>query len=121
MVAFVDVDGLKEVNDSLGHGAGDRLLARAAERIRVRMRPYDVIVRVGGDEFVCSLTGIGSDGVRERFDLVAADLAAGPEPGSISVGLAEMADGDSIDDLVARADDALRTAKRPRQSRRFAR
>jgi diguanylate cyclase (GGDEF)-like protein len=115
VVAFVDVDGLKGVNDSLGHAAGDRLLERAAERIRVRMRPYDVIVRVGGDEFVCSLTGIGMDGVQERFDLVSADLASGPGAGSISVGLAELTPGESMDDLVHRADTALLAVKSERR------
>jgi diguanylate cyclase (GGDEF)-like protein len=111
VLAFVDVDGLKAVNDSLGHAAGDRLLEAAAERIRVHMRPYDVIVRVGGDEFVCALTGIGMDGVEERFDLVSADLAAAPAAGSISVGLAELTPGESMDDLIRRADAALLAVK----------
>jgi diguanylate cyclase (GGDEF)-like protein len=115
VVAFVDVDGLKAVNESLGHAAGDRLLERAAERIRVHMRPYDVIVRVGGDEFVCSLTGIGMDGVQERFDMVAADLASGPAPGSISVGLAELTPGESMDDVIHRADAALLAVKGERR------
>jgi diguanylate cyclase (GGDEF)-like protein len=114
VVAFVDVDDLKAVNDSLGHAAGDRLLERAAERLRVHLRPYDVIVRVGGDEFVCSLTGIGMDGVQERFDLVSADLASAQGAGSISVGLAELTPGESMDDLILRADTALLAAKAAR-------
>lgn len=111
VVAFVDVDGLKQVNDSSGHAAGDRLLKRAVELISTHMRPYDVVVRVGGDEFVCSLTGIDTDGVRKRFDLVSADLAADPDGGSISIGLDELKAGDSIDDVVQRADTALLAAK----------
>ena len=111
VVAFVDVDGLKQVNDSSGHAAGDRLLRRAVELIATHMRSYDVIVRVGGDEFVCSLSGIDADSVRERFELVAADLATGPDPGSISIGLGELRAGDSIDDVVQRADTALLAAK----------
>ncbi len=107
MLAFVDVDGLKQVNDSSGHAAGDRLLQRTAESIATHLRPYDVVVRVGGDEFVCSLDGIGQAGVRERFDRVSVDLATGPAAGSISVGLAELRDGDSLDDLLLRADLAL--------------
>src|SRR5215213_6767825 len=52
VVAFIDVDGLKQVNDTRGHLAGDRLLQRVVELIQTHLRPYDVIVRVGGDEFV---------------------------------------------------------------------
>ena len=111
VLAFVDVDGLKEVNDSCGHAAGDRLLKRTAELITTHLRPYDVVVRVGGDEFVCSLHGIGTDAVRQRFELVSADLTAAPEAGSISVGLAEMKAGDSLDDLILKADLALLTTR----------
>jgi diguanylate cyclase (GGDEF)-like protein len=107
VLAFVDVDGLKALNDSSGHPAGDRLLRRTAELITTHLRPYDVVVRVGGDEFVCSLHGIGTDAVRERFELVSADLTAAPEAGSISVGLAELKAGDTLDDLVLKADLAL--------------
>jgi diguanylate cyclase (GGDEF)-like protein len=111
VVAFVDVDGLKEVNDTSGHAAGDRLLERVAKLIIEHLRPYDVVVRVGGDEFVCSFNGIGIEAARARFGLVSADLAAGPDPGSISVGLDERRAGDAVDDVVNRADAALVAAK----------
>jgi diguanylate cyclase (GGDEF)-like protein len=117
VVAFVDLDGLKSVNDTFGHAAGDRLLQRVAKLIIGHLRPYDVVARVGGDEFVCSLSGIDADAVRERFRLVSADLATGPDPGAISVGLDERRAGDSVDDLVNRADNALVAAKRARQGR----
>jgi len=107
VLAFIDVDGLKEVNDSQGHAAGDRLLKRTAHLISTHMRAYDVLVRVGGDEFVCALAGIEPEHVSERFELVSADLATGPGVGSISVGLAEREPSDSIDDLMHRADLAL--------------
>jgi diguanylate cyclase (GGDEF)-like protein len=117
VVAFVDLDGLKSVNDASGHAAGDRLLERAAKLIIEHLRPYDVVVRVGGDEFVCSLSGIDLEAVRERFRLISADLARGPDPGSISVGLEQRMAGDSVDDVVNRADAALATTKRARSSR----
>ena len=57
VVAFVDVDGLKTVNDTEGHAAGDELLREVARSITQHLRSYDVIARFGGDEFVCSLSG----------------------------------------------------------------
>jgi diguanylate cyclase (GGDEF)-like protein len=107
VLAYIDVDALKLTNDSRGHAAGDRLLKRVADAIGSRLRPYDVTVRVGGDEFVCSLAAVGAESAWERFQQVAADLAADPEAGSISVGLAELQAGDSLDDVMVRADVSL--------------
>jgi diguanylate cyclase (GGDEF)-like protein len=123
VIAFVDVDGLKRVNDTRGHVGGDRLLRRTAELIKTHLRPYDVIVRVGGDEFVCSIYGVARGAVGERLALVSADLASGPAGGAISVGLAELEPRDSLDDVIGRADAALlakRGANRP-DVRRFRR
>lgn len=105
-LAFVDLDGLKVVNDSLGHAAGDRLLRRTVESMRAHLRSYDLIVRFGGDEFVCSFVDLSAVEAAKRFDAVNADLAETGD-GSITFGLAELQPDDSLAGLIARADDAL--------------
>jgi diguanylate cyclase (GGDEF)-like protein len=106
VLAFVDVDRLKATNDSLGHSAGDQLLRAAVARIFTRLRSYDLIVRFGGDEFVCLLLDLNLPAAVERFEGIKEDLFLNQE-GSITVGLAEMRLEDSLEELVARADRAL--------------
>ncbi len=104
VVAFVDVDGLKRVNDSEGHLAGDALLVAVADSLRACLRSYDLIMRFGGDEFVCALPHADVDRVRARFADVSHALAMGPTKGSITVGFAKLDGSDSPEDLIRRAD-----------------
>ena len=106
-LAFVDVDRLKGINDSRGHAAGDRMLLSVADTFRAKLRSYDLIIRYGGDEFVCAMSGLTMAAASERFALVNALLAEAPEHGSVTVGLAELRPDDSAEDLVGRADAAL--------------
>ena len=105
VAAFFDVDGLKSVNDIDGHAEGDALLRAFADGLRRQIRSYDLFVRLGGDEFLCALPNVTLVEARERFDRLRADLAG--SGGSVSVGYAELRDGDSAEDLVSRADGAL--------------
>jgi diguanylate cyclase (GGDEF)-like protein len=111
VMAFVDVDGLKSVNDRQGHAAGDALLRAVAAAIQANLRSYDPIVRFGGDEFVCALSETDLDAARGRFEDIAETLAESAQSGSISVGLAELRPDDSLEGLVARADAALKVVK----------
>jgi diguanylate cyclase (GGDEF)-like protein len=111
-LAFVDVDGLKARNDALGHAAGDRLLREIADAIRSHLRPYDLIVRLGGDEFLCGIIDVTKAQATTRFARVSADLAGLREQASITVGLAELAADDALGDLVARADKAMYAQRR---------
>ena len=111
VVAFIDIDGLKTVNDELGHGTGDELLRETVNAIKNRLRSYDVITRIGGDEFLCSLAGQDIATASERFDQISARLAKGRTCASFSVGLAERQRDDSVDDLIGRADAAMRQTR----------
>ena len=114
-LAVVDVDGLKRINDTAGHLEGDRALRRVAGALLAAMRPYDVVIRFGGDEFLCVLGGVTPAKARARLTTIRAKLAAGSEPVSISVGLAELRDRDSLDDLIRRADAHLYWGRRRRR------
>jgi diguanylate cyclase (GGDEF)-like protein len=103
-VAYVDVVGLKAVNDTLGHAAGDVLLEDVVACIRAHLRTYDLIVRVGGDEFVCAMPNMTLDDARSRFARVAAQLATAPAHGAIRVGYAQPTPDEPAAELVARAD-----------------
>jgi diguanylate cyclase (GGDEF)-like protein len=111
VLAYVDVDGLKGVNDRRGHGAGDELLRGIVFAMRARIRSYEPIVRFGGDEFVCSIADVDLDGAASRFDAIKRTLDESGEPGSFSVGLAELRTDDSLAELIERADDALVAAR----------
>jgi diguanylate cyclase (GGDEF)-like protein len=115
-LAFVDVDGLKEVNDTAGHPAGDRLLHLVAKTLRANMRSYDVIVRHGGDEFLCAMPNVTLDGARSRLEQIAARLTAVDERHSIAFGLAAHEAGDGLEELIGRADVELLNVRRRRQN-----
>lgn len=114
MVAFVDIDGLKSMNDTRGHAAGDQLLIAVADTLRSRLRSYDVVVRYGGDEFVGVAAGLEPDVFRNRFSVIHDDLVG---IASISVGFAELVPGDTSNSILARADAAMYLNRRDRAAR----
>ena len=85
VVAYIDIDGLKAVNDARGHAAGDELLRDVVEGLQRHMRSYDLVVRLGGDEFLCVLPGVSLDEVQRRLTELGAELQTQPTGGSVSV------------------------------------
>jgi diguanylate cyclase (GGDEF)-like protein len=123
-VLFGDVDGLKRVNDELGHDAGDTLLRAVAQRLSEAARGGDTVARLGGDEFavVCPDLTAGEDVAVVRDRLVARVaqplLLAGEEHvPRISIGAVLAADDEDADALLRRADAAMYAIKRPAAAR----
>ena len=118
-VMFVDLDGFKPVNDTLGHEAGDALLCAVARRLRTAVRESDLVVRIGGDEFLVILTGIGAAPDVERvaqalLEAVRAPIAwrGSSHALSMSLGIGLFPDhGETSDELIRCADAAMYQAK----------
>ena len=111
VLAFIDVNDLKKTNDSQGHEAGDKLITSVAGAIRSRLRPYDVAIRWGGDEFVCAVFGVDTAQAKRIFDDINHDVGQRCG-GSVSVGMAQYSKGETLDGLLQRADAQLYQAKR---------
>jgi diguanylate cyclase (GGDEF)-like protein len=108
VVAYVDVVGLKALNDEHGHAAGDELLQSVVQAIRDHLRSYDLIVRLGGDEFLCVMSRATLEEAHQRFDAVKTALAADAERvREIKVGFAVLEPADTSADLIERADAEL--------------
>ena len=111
---LVDVDGLKAINDRLGHLAGDRVLSGVVEALRASVRATDAIARFGGDEFAIVLPSAGAEAARavaqRAQDRVTAAAAHGVRV-SVSCGVASARPGDHAERLLARADRSLYRSK----------
>ena len=113
VLAFVDTVGLKEINDTWGHGAGDRVLEDVAAGLKEDLRSYDLVARIGGDEFVCTHPGQSAEQVDSRYGELSRRLTAGSTGARMRVGLATLRAGDSLGELVDRADQAMLADRRP--------
>lgn len=103
-VAFVDLDGLKVVNDTDGHSAGDALIRRLANSLSTALRETDVVARLGGDEFAVFTPGLSPDDLQVRLTAAVGRRA--------SVGTAPVADIGLLPDALLEADARMYSAKR---------
>lgn len=119
---FVDVDHLKEFNDTQGHQKGDHMLTAEGKCITDSIRAVDFAGRFGGDEFVVCVVGADLDGgeivaqrveatSKKRMPEVFPDY---PYPQTLSIGVAELMPDDTTDSLIERADQAMYQAKKER-------
>jgi diguanylate cyclase (GGDEF)-like protein/PAS domain S-box-containing protein len=108
-VALLDLDGLKTVNDSRGHHAGDAALRAVAATLRKAVRDGDRVARFGGDEFAILIPGTTPEAMLALIERI---LGAVPEPLSASAGIAMWHRHETADQLLQRADAALYSAKR---------
>lgn len=119
-VGLVDIDHFKKINDKFGHAQGDRVLRAVAECLRTTVRPYDVLYRYGGEEFlVCLPAASLEDGVqvleRLRAGVAALDLRddkGTPIPVTATFGLTVLTNELSVEEALERADMALYDGKR---------
>ena len=124
VVLYADLDGLKGINDSLGHLEGDRALVRTAEVLKEAFRSSDIIARLGGDEFVL-LAGVGADESAESLmDRLQQKIALAnaqrnrPYDLSISIGVAHYDPDEActIEELMGRADRVMYEEKRKKRN-----
>jgi diguanylate cyclase (GGDEF)-like protein len=128
-IGLVDVDKFKTINDTHGHSAGDMALIEVCNRMSHSLRPYDIVGRYGGDEFLivlpgCDVETAGEMGERLRESVNRGDLSIGEVsfPVSISIGVASIRPDDDVDvkDAIHRADQVMFEAKTSGRNRAVA-
>jgi diguanylate cyclase (GGDEF)-like protein len=110
VLAFLDIDGLRRINDRAGYAAGNHVLRTLAATLRSSLRSFDPIVQFGGDKFLCGIGGADAREVERRLAGTERSLHA-DTGASFSVGLAVLAPGETLEQLTARADARLLDAK----------
>lgn len=121
-IAYLDLDNFKYCNDTFGHAFGDSILRQTASVLKAHTRPYDLLFRMGGDEFLVIMTDTDPDEalriverIRERFEAA----APGKAEVSLSIGLASSASspGEGVSSLIRIADGALLRSKQSGKNR----
>lgn len=117
VLAFVDIDHFKQINDQHGHRVGDQVLSELAQMLRLSVREVDLAARYGGEEFVLLLSGqtlVAAEQALNRIRTTVLEQKFSQEqlPLTVSVGLTQYVPGEEADELINRADRLLYEAKR---------
>lgn len=114
-VGLADIDSFKRINDEFGHAAGDDAIVRAASIIQDSVRTADLASRYGGDEFLIlwtntslNVAGVAAERLRAAFETEATDPGKAQ---TVSIGVAQWRPGQSVEELIKVADEALYRAK----------
>lgn len=114
VLGYLNVDGLKDVNRHEGLRGGDELLRKVTAALRATLRSYDVIMRLGGDEFLFSLPGADMTTAELRANEFGVILAEEAPGASASVGFGELRGNDTLDEIISRAEIELVRSRRSR-------
>ena len=124
-VAFMDLDGFKEVNDNYGHNVGDELLITVSQRMKAALREGDTLARIGGDEFIAVMVDL--DNIEESTPILERLLQAASDPVTIGNDVMQVSasigvtlypqDGSDADQLMRHADQAMYGAKQTGKNR----
>ncbi len=124
LLFFMDIDGMKQINDSFGHGEGDRALKRVAKALKMTFRDSDMIARLGGDEFAVlaiEASGNSEAAIRARLAEDLRSVGAGESRYTLNLSLGavriNICSSASIGEWMVRADQAMYEQKRRRLSR----
>jgi diguanylate cyclase (GGDEF)-like protein len=120
---YIDLNGLKAINDKFGHLAGDAMILHVARELRLRVRVADTVARIGGDEFAVILTRadkiaaeIKAKALIEGLALTNVDIGSTSLPVGIACGIAVIGPDDSSASVLARADAAMYAARKSYRS-----
>ncbi len=122
---FVDLDGLKAINDTHGHKAGDAMILHVARELRAHVRQADMVARISGDEFAIILGRVDDGAAQDKARALAQhlsetvlDIGTALLPVGIACGTAMIKTGDTVISALARADDAMYATRRAQRSER---
>ena len=111
-MAYLDLNGLKKINDTLGHAAGDAYLRRFAASVQKQIRDTDILARIGGDEFLLILLGCSRDNAEKRLDVIRRRMAEDIDQFAFGAGVVESSEADNLEDLLSLADQRMYSDKK---------
>lgn len=121
---FIDIDNFKHINDTLGHQAGDAILSMVAKTIMNNLRPFDIVGRWGGEEFICVIRNIEPQGIYElaerlRFLVANSFIMVNEKPVgvTVSIGATWIQPKDTMEAVIQRADEFMYRSKQQGKNR----